>query len=175
MARTLRAFERLAYRLASTAKQLPMLPSRQVLLLPPSDTENRDHPFEERNVHPMLPVVVKSLFDNGHYSQSTFEAFKYIDKVVQSVSGSSEIGKRLMMQALSETTPSVVIADLGTESGRNEQEGYKFLFAGGVLAIRNPRGHEHSVVDSPELCLDHLGLASMLLRRLEEHGLRWNC
>ncbi len=41
------------------------------------------HPFDERDVHPGIPDIVRDLFDNGHYSQATFEAFKFLDKTLQ--------------------------------------------------------------------------------------------
>jgi len=46
------------------------------------------------------------------------------------------------------------------------------LFAGSVLAIRNPRGHEYAIHDSPDECLNHPGVASILLRRLESAGFK---
>ncbi|HEY0590867.1 MAG TPA: TIGR02391 family protein [Thermoanaerobaculia bacterium] len=52
----------------------------------------------------------------------------------------------------------------------NAQKGYRFVFAGGVLAIRNPRGHEYDVTDDPDTCLDHLSFVSMLLRRFAQAG-----
>lgn len=134
---------------------------------PPRDPE---HPFVSRNIHSALPEVVLRLFDNGHYSQSTFGACKYLDNVVKRLSGLDKSGKALMMEALKEVAPLVQLTPLADETDRNEQEGFKFLFAGSMIAIRNPRGHEHDIVDSIELCLDHLGFVSMLLRRLEEAG-----
>jgi hypothetical protein len=77
-----------------------------------------------------------------------------------------------MMTAFSETSPKLPLTPLKTTSDKDEQQGYKFIFVGGVLAIRNPRGHEHSAVDNPDLCLDHLSFVSMLLRRLEQAGYR---
>ena len=128
------------------------------------------HPFDERDIHPILPAVVRSLFDNGHYAQATFEAFKFIDKEVQRHSKLAESGFKLMMQALAETSPAIQLTPLKTASDRDEQKGFQFLFAGSMLAIRNPRGHEVSLPDSPDQCLDHLSLASLLLRRLDESG-----
>ncbi len=129
-----------------------------------------DHPFELRDIHPCLPKVVRRLFDNAHYAQATFEAFKYLDNEVKRHSGLDRTGKALMMEALREVSPLVKLTGLGTETERNEQEGFKFIFAGAVMAIRNPRGHEHSIEDDVDTCLDHLGLASLLLRRLEQAG-----
>lgn len=128
------------------------------------------HPFEERSVHPGFPKVVRSLFDNGHYSQSTFEGFKFIDKEVQRHSGSTEAGFKLMMNVFPEASPVIKLTPLRTPSEKDEQKGFQFLFAGSVMAIRNPRGHEVAVSDSLDQCLDHLALASLLLRRLEEAG-----
>lgn len=125
------------------------------------------HPFDERNIHPKVDSVSKRLYDDGHYSQSTFEAYKLLDKEVQRISGVTKSGVKLMMQVFNEQSPLVVFSDINTESGKDEQEGYKFIFAGAMFAIRNPRGHEHSFEESPNQCLDHLSLASMLLRRLE--------
>ncbi|MGD9502271.1 MAG: TIGR02391 family protein [Methyloceanibacter sp.] len=59
-----------------------------------------------------------------------------------------------------------------TKTEKVEQEGFMFLFAGGMLAIRDPRAHKTGLTDDPDTCLDHLSLASMLLRRLDEAGLR---
>lgn len=163
-------FQQLTYRLAKNSMLLLGSGSDRSKLPPVLSTDDsRDHPFEERNVHPLIPEVVKSLFDNGHYAQSTFEAFKYLDKVVQQISGSCKYGSKLMNEVFG-GTPVILINNNQTETEKNEQKGYYFLFAGSVLAIRNPRGHEHSVEDSPEACLDHLGLASLLLRRLEDSG-----
>ena len=131
--------------------------------------ENR-HPFDERNIHDRISHVALHLFDNGHYSQATFEAYKFVDKTIQTIASSSESGFKLMMSAFGGASPLVSVTDNGTTTEKDEQKGYQFLFAGSILAIRNPRGHEYALSDSAEKCLDHLGLASMLLRRLEDAG-----
>lgn len=48
-----------------------------------SDAVGGMHPFAERDIHPGIPVNVRELFDDGHYSQATFEVFKFVDKEVQ--------------------------------------------------------------------------------------------
>ncbi len=130
------------------------------------------HPFDTRNIHPSLPGKVKKLFDDGHYAEATFHAFKYLDKQVQKHSGISESGYKLMMAAFDEANPRLRLTPLKTESEKDEQKGYRFVFAGGVQAIRNPRGHEYAVTDDPDVCLDHLSFVSMLLRRLEAAGFK---
>jgi len=126
------------------------------------------HPFEERNVHPDIEKITRKLFDDGHYSQATFEAFKFIDKKVQSLSKIKKSGYQLMMQAFNETSPKIKLTDLSNTSEVDEQQGYKFIFSGAVMAIRNPRGHEIGMHETPDQCLDHISLASLLLRRLND-------
>jgi uncharacterized protein (TIGR02391 family) len=137
-----------------------------------SGTAGGLHPFDERNINCRFPDVVRQLFDNGHYAQATFEAYKFVDKEVQRLSCCSESGFKLMMKVFADHSPLIKLTPLTSITGKDEQKGFQFLFAGSVLAIRNPRGHEHSLFDSPDKCLDHLALSSLLLRRLEEAGYR---
>ncbi|MGF1640269.1 MAG: TIGR02391 family protein [Rhodospirillales bacterium] len=58
------------------------------------------HPFDQRDIHPRLPPTVRQLFDNGHFAESTFEAYKFVDQEVQKLAGLTETGVKLMMQAL---------------------------------------------------------------------------
>ncbi len=128
------------------------------------------HPFDSHNIHPSVSSVSIRLFDDGHYSQATFETYKFLDKEVQRIAGSTVSGKDLMMKAFAPDKPMIQLTPLNSASDRDEQDGYKFLFAGSIIAIRNPRGHEVGLPDSPDECLDHLSLASLLLRRLESAG-----
>jgi uncharacterized protein (TIGR02391 family) len=130
------------------------------------------HPFDLRNIHADLPPHVRNLFDDGHFAQATFETYKYIDEEIQRISSIGDFGSSLMMKALGGDSPAVKINPGMTASEKSEQDGYKFLFAGSMLAIRNPRGHSSSIFDDPDTCLDHLSLGSHLLRKLDEAGLR---
>lgn len=157
MADSLRRFERvarMAYRFSDSPEEKPEL----------------SHSFGARDIHEKLPSIVRTLFDNGHYAQATFEALKYLDREVQRLSGDSESGFKLMMKVMTESGTGLRLTPCSTVSEKDEQRGYQFLFAGAMLGIRNPRGHEYDVKDDPGTCLDHLALASLLLRRLEAAG-----
>ena len=132
-----------------------------------SDPVGGSHPFDDRNIHTRLQSTSKKLFDDGHYALATFEAYKLLDKEVSAMANLTESGVKLMMKAFSEQSPLIRLTDMASTSEKDEQEGYKFIFSGSVMAIRNPRGHEYGVRESPTECLDHLSLASLLLRRLE--------
>ena len=155
-------------RIDAIVRGLSRLPRQEPAIQPAA--EPPAHPFDNRNIHQDLPPKVRELFDDGYYPEATFEAFKYLDKTVEKYSGLTESGAKLMMAAFNENNPKLKLTPLKTTSEKDEQQGYKFIFAGGVQAIRNPRGHEHSAVDNPDICLDHLSFVSLLLRRLEQAG-----
>jgi uncharacterized protein (TIGR02391 family) len=144
---------------------------------PPAQAETAEyeepHPFETRNIHPDLPDKVRKLFDDGHWEQSIFEAFKFIENEVKRISGvRGKTGQALMMDAFNENSPKVQLNGLATESEIDEQKGFKFIFTGAAAGIRNPRGHEVDLGDTPDEAMDYLALASLLLRRLDTAGLR---
>lgn len=124
------------------------------------------HPFDERNIHPDIATVSQNLFDDGHYSHATLEAFKLIDNKVNAASGIQDSGFSLMMDAFNEKNPRIKLNDLVTMSDRDEQMGFRFVFAGSMSAIRNPRAHDIRT-DPIDMCLDHLSFASVLLRTFE--------
>jgi len=129
-----------------------------------------EHPFSERSIHERLPPKVRRLFDDTHYAESTFEAFKFLDRTIALLSGIQESGQKLMMSALSPNGP-IKLNELETETDKDEQRGFQFMLAGSMAALRNPRGHEFGQIDQAETCLDHLSLVSLFLRRLEDAGL----
>lgn len=141
--------------------------ARKARNIGPSETTDirAVHPFDERNIHPEISEVSLKLFDDGHYSQATFEALKYIDNQVKFISGIEETGFSLMMNAFNETGPRIKLTDLATLSDKDEQKGFRYIFAGVMSGIRNPRGHDNRI-DPIDLCLDHLSVASVLLRTL---------
>ncbi len=133
------------------------------------ETDNL-HPFDARNIHPGLPPKVRALFDDGHFAESTFAAFKFVESRVKTLSGAKGVGFALMFAAFDEAKPLVKLNGLLSDNDVDEQRGFRHLFAGAQAAIRNPRGHGNDPPDGPDLCLDHLSVASVLLRTLDAAG-----
>lgn len=134
------------------------------------------HPFDQRNIHPEIQQASKNLFDNKHFTQATFKAFKYIENKVQEVSTLPSLtGFDLMMKAFNGNTPKIRLNHLNLTSSKDEQEGYKFIFGGTMRGIRNPRAHGSGISDTPDQCLDYLSLASLLLRKINRSNEKENC
>jgi uncharacterized protein (TIGR02391 family) len=131
------------------------------------------HPFEVRNIHPDLPAKVRRQYDDGYLADATFTAFKFIEQEVKRITGLRGLtGYKLMMAAFDEANAGVKLNGGQSDSDKDEQFGYRYMFAGAQSGIRNPRGHEVDIPDDPDTCLDHLSVASVLLRKLDTAGLR---
>lgn len=125
--------------------------------------------FTLDHLHPEVKKVSKKLFADGHYSQAIFEAYKRVVNELKSVSGLKSFdGKPLAEKALSLNNPKIKLNDLQSQSDRDEQLGFMYLFAGAALGIRNPKAHDNIVQNDPIKALEYLSFASLLMRRLDE-------
>ena len=124
--------------------------------------------FNERVTDPRLQIASRRLFVDGHYTQAVEEAFKRLNNEVKAMSGFEELdGDKLMRQAFSANNPKLHLNSLSTISQKDEQRGYMDIFAGAMTGVRNPRAHDHELVDEPEVALELLVLANHLMRKLE--------
>jgi uncharacterized protein (TIGR02391 family) len=136
---------------------------------PPEDTtELANLLFDKMQFHPKVVETSKSLFETGHYAQAIFEAFKAINNFVKEKTGQSLDGRDLMAKVFREQDPLIKLNKLKTRSERDEQEGFKFLFMGAMVGIRNPKAHDDIAQMDPFRTLEYLGFASLLMKRIEE-------
>jgi uncharacterized protein (TIGR02391 family) len=89
------------------------------------------------NLHATVRQVADRYIDSGHLEVAIFEAFKTINNRVRELAGIDPDGSDLMAKALRDDSPPIPLADLSSESGRNIQAGFRFLFMGAVR--RNPQ------------------------------------
>ena len=119
------------------------------------------------SLHPRVREAAQPYVRSNAGEAAVLEAMKVVNKRLQELTGSERDGQDLVNQALSNNKPVVFLADLTTETGRNIQQGYRSLLAGAMQALRNPRAHEpFAALDQDEL-FEQLGLASLLMRRLD--------
>jgi uncharacterized protein (TIGR02391 family) len=119
-------------------------------------------------LHVDVRGVADRYLESGHAEVAIFEAFKAINNRVKAMTGLDLDGSPLMGEAFKDSDPPIVLADLSTETGRNIQAGYRFLFMGAVRGIRNPDAHElFKALDAKE-ALETLAFASLLMRRLDD-------
>lgn len=138
---------------------------------PKEHVEEIGYIFDNMHLHPKIIEASESLFKDGHYAQAIFEAYKAVNNLVKKKTGLSLDGKDLMAKVFREGDPIIKLNKLKTKSEKDEQEGFKFLFMGAMVGIRNPKAHNNVAQTDPYRTLEYLGFASLLIRRVEEGNL----
>ncbi len=114
---------------------------------------------------PDLNATCRTLFRDGHHARAVEEAFKFLANAVKGRSGEpTRDGQDLMLHVFSLENPVLRLSDLRRVSERDEQAGYRFMFAGAMTGIRNPRAHEHTLRDQADVALEMLVMANHLMR-----------
>jgi uncharacterized protein (TIGR02391 family) len=120
------------------------------------------------SLHASVRQVAGKYLDSGHLEVAIFEAFKAINIRVKEMTGIDDDGQSLMGTAMRDENPLIRFGDLTTETGRNIQAGFRFMFMGAVRGIRNPDAHEKFRPLNDEEAFEELSFASMLMRRLDD-------
>jgi uncharacterized protein (TIGR02391 family) len=118
------------------------------------------------DLHPEIARAATKLFENGHYANATEDACKVLDQLVKMRSGSEKSGTDLMLEVFSPNKPVLRFSGLKTETEQSEQRGLMFLYAGAMLALRNPRAHE-ILEDQPERAAEYIAFVSLLAKLLD--------
>ena len=119
------------------------------------------------HLHPEIARACKRLFDDGHYAEAVENGCKVLDMLVKMRSMKSDpSGTELMQLVFSPKAPILKYNSHTNDSEKSEQQGMMFLFAGAMLALRNPRAHG-LVQDHPESAVEYLSFLSMLAKSLD--------
>ena len=133
---------------------------------PESPASRTRRAFGELDLHPEIAHAVTKLFQDGHYANAVEDACKVLDSMVKMRSGKHNLsGTELMQVAFSPKAPLLAFNDLNSETDHSEQQGMMFLYAGAMLALRNPRAHE-LIEDDPVQALEHIAFLSLLCKSL---------
>jgi uncharacterized protein (TIGR02391 family) len=118
--------------------------------------------------HPEIQRAAGELFRNGHYANAVEDACKALDGFVKFRSGRSDLsGTDLMNTVFSSKNPILKFNDGASTSDTSEQQGMMHLFAGAMLAFRNPRAHQ-IVTDDPENTSEILSFLSFLAKAADQ-------
>ena len=125
--------------------------------------------FDMLNLHPKVREVSESLFKDGHYSDAILKSLIALEDCVKQKSGVSDRdGFDLMNHVFSEDRPILKLNEFKTRTDKEEQKGFRFIFAGVMAGIRNPKAHTIVIQKDPLKTLEYLSLASLLFKRLDE-------
>ena len=124
------------------------------------------HLFDSLVTNEQLREASRKRFHDGNYTDAVEAAFKCVNNSVKEKLGMhTKDGADLMRTAFSANSPVLFLNTFQSQSDKDEQQGYMDIFAGSMTGIRNPRAHEHGLVDEPEVALELLVLANHLMRK----------
>ncbi|MBA7683917.1 hypothetical protein ES703_92305 [subsurface metagenome] len=119
--------------------------------------------------HPKVLSVSGKLFQDGHYPEAIFAAFKSLEAYVKKKSGvKNKSGKDLMAHVFSESNPILKIKCSLPDTAKEEQEGFKFIFMGAMVGIRNPKAHYEITQRDRARTSQYLALASLLFKTVDD-------
>lgn len=73
-----------------------------------------------------------------------------------------------MGKAFSLEDPYIVLSEIDTKSGQNDQKGFMQIYKGSFQGIRNPKAHSLTHDLNPLKAAQYLVFASLLARRIDE-------
>ena len=120
--------------------------------------------FDALITHKVLRVATRNLFRDGHYADAVAKAYLVVNNAVKKKAAVPMDGVPLMNHVFSATKPVLSITARKSQSQQDEHNGYRQIFAGAMLGIRNPHHHEHDLRDESDAALEMLVLANHLLR-----------
>jgi uncharacterized protein (TIGR02391 family) len=124
--------------------------------------------FSGLALHSEVERATSSLFRDGHYANAIEDACKVLDALVKMRSGKFDLsGTELMQAVFSPKSPALRFNDGVTETEKSEQQGMMFLYAGAMLAFRNPRAHG-IIDDDVDTAVEVISFVSFLARELDK-------
>lgn len=124
------------------------------------------HLFDKMQFHTQVVRVSRELFKDGHYRDAIYRAFVEVNNFVKLRAKSRLDGKKLMSTVFSPDNPIIKLNPLETQTDKDEQEGFMFLFMGAIQGIRNPKAHENIIQNNPYIALKLIGFASLLMETI---------
>ena len=126
--------------------------------------------FDAMQFHPKVVEASRKLFKDGHYRDAIYRAFVEVNNFVKRRAKSQLDGRKLMSTVFSPDNPIIKLNPLETQTDKNEQEGFMYLFMGAMQGIRNPKAHENIIQNNPYIALNLIGFASLLIQTISFWG-----
>ena len=117
-------------------------------------------------LHPAMSAAL-ALVEDGRMSEAILEALQVVEEQVRFLTASDDSGRALMDSVFGGRQPQLDVTTLSGPAAEDEREGFRLLFSGAVLGLRDPHRTNGAVPATVDETLEYLALASMLMRRLD--------
>jgi uncharacterized protein (TIGR02391 family) len=124
--------------------------------------------IEGLDLHAAIDGAAGALYRNGHNAEAVRNACMALNNLVQIASDRYDLdGTDLMQNVFSANDPILKFNDGNDETDASEQRGMMYLYAGAMLALRNPRSHKFVEYDA-ERAVESIAFISLLAKLLDE-------
>ena len=121
----------------------------------------------EQLLHPAIKKSSYQQYRDGHLREAVLNSVIAIFDQIRKMTGIAADGDALVSNAFSLEHPIIILSELETDSGQNDQKGFMQIFKGAFQGIRNPKAHSLAN-DLNEQKAAQYSFASLLARRLDE-------
>ena len=125
-------------------------------------------------LHPDIQKVSEKLYRDGSYAEAACNALIEINSRLKRIyrgkypdAENVPDGQTLMNKIFADKDPVLEAGDLSTQTGKDIQMGTRFMLAGAIAALRNPKSHENIAL-AKEDSMRQLIFASMLMYKIDE-------
>ncbi|MBL1146359.1 MAG: TIGR02391 family protein [Pseudomonadota bacterium] len=122
----------------------------------------------EAILHPIIIKGAYKQYQNEHFRDAALNSIVAVFDYLREKTGLRDDGDRLVSKAFALENPFIILSNIATESGRNDQKGFMNIFKGAYLGIRNPKAHTLETNLTKEKTAQYLIFASLLARRIDE-------
>ena len=119
-------------------------------------------------LHPAIIASSYEFFERGNFREAVLNSVVAIFDLIRERTGIDMDGSALVNRAFSLADPYLILSELETESGQNDQKGFIQLFNGSYQGIRNPKAHSLNHDLTKTKASQYLVHASLLARRVSE-------
>ena len=148
-------------------RDVPAIETRADEQLKAGDAAQPQIGFEDL-LHPAVRQHAYGHYRDGDLRDAVLNAFIAVFDLIRRKTGIDMDGARLVGEVFSIREPKLILSELDTESGQNDQKGFLDIFKGAYTGIRNPKAHtlDHDLTN--ETAAQYLVFASLLARRVDE-------
>jgi len=119
-------------------------------------------------LHPEISRHALQQYNNGHLRDAVLDSIIAVFDLIREKTGLKDDGESLIGKAFSLKNPYLILSEIDSESGQNDQKGFIQIFKGSYQGIRNPKAHSLTHDLTPLKAAQYLVFASLLARRVDE-------
>lgn len=128
-----------------------------------------DEQFSLSNLlHPTIKENAFQHYLDGHLRDSVLNAIIAVFDFIREKTGVAEDGDKLIGKVFSVKDPYLILSNIDSDSGVNDQTGFLQIYNGAFKGIRNPKAHTLNHDLTGFKAAQYLVFASLLARRVDE-------